>query len=70
LRTATLTVPAAWAGELTVIEVDVELVTRAFVPAKVTLVDPERLLPEIVTCVPPAVEPVLTLRPVMLGGAS
>ncbi len=66
--TVTSTVPADSAGEVTVIEV-VELTTTP-VPATVpnfTPVTPLKPVPVMVTLVPPAVDPEVTLRPVTVG---
>ena len=60
--------PAAWAGTVAAIcvaEFTVKLV--AFVPPKVTLVAPVKLLPVMVTDVPPAVDPAEGLTPVIAG---
>ncbi len=66
--TVTSTVPADSAGEVTVIEV-VEFTTTP-VPATVpnfTPVTPLKPVPVMVTLVPPAVDPEVTLRPVTVG---
>jgi hypothetical protein len=53
--------------------IDVSLITvtpvAAFVP-NLTAVAPVKLVPVIVTCVPPAVEPLVGLMPVTVGAAA
>ena len=69
--TVTLTVPPACAGataEIWVAELTVKLV--AAVPPKDTAVAPVKLVPVIVTCVPPASGPEAGLRPVTVGAAT
>ena len=66
--TVTVTAPAAPAGVVAVIEV--LLTTVTFVAAaepNVTVAPEEKLVPVIVTDVPPAVDPVLGLTPVTVG---
>jgi hypothetical protein len=68
--TTTSTVPAAWAGVVAVIEVGpftVKLV--AAVPPKVTAVVPLKLVPVIVTLVPPSVGPLFGETEVTVGAA-
>jgi hypothetical protein len=60
--------PAVPNGAVTTICVDVLLVTVAVVPPIVTDVAFERLVPVIVTEVPPAVEPDVGVKEVKVGG--
>ena len=68
----TVTVPAPWAGEITLISVALTKVTVPFgivVPPNVTAVAPEtKPLPVRVTTVPPAVGPASGVTLVMDGG--
>jgi hypothetical protein len=69
--TVTSTCPAAWAGATATIEPEpltVNDVAATF--PKETAVAPERLLPEIVTEVPPAVGPVIALRLLTVGAGA
>ena len=68
--TTTLTAPAVFAGVCAVIEVALATTTFvAAVPPKVTPVAPVKLVPVIVTLVPPAGRPPLGLTPVTVGAA-
>ncbi len=68
--TTTLTAPAERAGVMTVTEVDVLLdIEVPEDPPNVMPVTPDRLLPEIVTDVPPAVVPEVVASEVIVGGA-
>jgi len=58
--TTTFTAPAAWAGVVAVIDVLLTTVTLvAAVPPNVTVAPETKLVPVIVTAVPPLVEPEL-----------
>ena len=62
------TCPAVWAGATATITPELLTVNEAAATfPKETAVAPERLLPEIITAVPPAVEPVLVPRLLMIG---
>ena len=66
--TVTSTIPAVYAGLVAVIEVALTTVTPvAAVVPKFTAVAPRRFVPEIVTEVPPAVEPDIGVMPVTVG---
>jgi len=66
--TATFTAPAAFAGVVAVIDVELTTVTPvAAVPPNVTDVAPLKLVPVMVTDVPPAAGPELALTPVTVG---
>ena len=66
--TFTSTVDAPAAGEVAVMEVDeLTLKVEAATEPKRTALAPVKLVPEMVTEVPPAVDPVLALRPVTVG---
>jgi hypothetical protein len=68
--TFTSTCPAAWAGATATIMPEPLIANEAAAtPPKLTNVAPEKLLPKIVTEVPPAVEPVLMLRLLTTGAA-
>ena len=69
--TVTSTIPAAWTGLVAEIEVALTTVTpvAALLP-KFTAVAPVKPVPEIVTEVPPAVEPDAGDMPVMIGGVA
>ena len=69
--TVTLALPAVPAGEITVIEV-AELTTTDVpaVPPKLTVDPARKLVPVIVTDVPPAVGPDVGLMDVTVGAAS
>ena len=67
LLTQTETVPAEWGGLVVVICVSETTVNDAGVPPNVTPVAPVKLLPEIVTEVPPVVGPLEGNTPVTLG---
>src|SRR5579863_33707 len=67
--TVTSTVDAPWAGEVAVM--DPALLTVKLVAATLpnfTALAPVKLVPVMVTMVPPAVEPEAGLRPVTVGG--
>jgi len=67
--TVTSTIPAAWTGLVAVIEVALTTITPvAAVLPNFTAVAPVKLVPEIVTEVPPAIEPDAGEIPVMVGG--
>ena len=67
--TVTLTVPADSAGDMAVIEVDEFIViSSAPVDPKATSKTSEKLVPEMVTDVPPAVAPEVGDMDVMVGG--
>ncbi len=71
LVTATLTIPAVWAGVRAVIEFS--LSTRTFVagaPPKLSVAPAARLLPLTVIAVPPIVDPEAGVIPVMTGVGS
>ena len=69
--TVTSTTPTAWAGVVAVIEVAlVTLTAVAAAPPKLTAVAPVRLLPVIVTEVPPALGPLAGLTEVTVGPAA
>ena len=65
--TVTSTAPAACAGEVAVIEVALTTEKLAAVPPNDTAVAPVKLLPVMVTLVPPAVGPAFGLTPVTVG---
>ncbi len=66
--TVTSTCPAVWAGATaTIMPEPLTVNEAAATPPNETAVAPDRLLPEIVTDVPPAVEPVLVLRLLTTG---
>ena len=65
--TVTLTAPALPGGLVTVICVPESAVTLPAAPPKLTLVAPPRLVPLIVTAVPPAVVPLDGDNPVTAG---
>jgi hypothetical protein len=69
-RVVTLTsaAPAEWAGLVVVIWVALLVLMGADVPPKVTEVAPVRLVPVIVTGVPPEVDPVPGDTEVIVGG--
>jgi len=69
--TVTSTVPAAWAGEVAVIELPEPATVKpaAAVPPKDTAVAPLKFVPLIITEVPPAVEPDVALTPLTAGAA-
>src|SRR5437764_823305 len=68
--TVTSTVPAAPAGEVAVIEVaEATVKVVAGVAPNLTAVAPVKLVPVMVTEVPPAVEPVVGERAVTVGAA-
>jgi hypothetical protein len=68
--TVTSTVPALSAGEVAVMEPATSLVTLAMVVPNLTAVALLRLVPVIVTLVPPASGPALGLTPVTVGAAT
>ncbi len=65
--TTTEMAPAEWSGAVAVIWVAELTAKLAAVPPKVTEVAPVRLVPVMTTEVPPAVGPLVGLRPEMLG---
>jgi hypothetical protein len=66
--TATATVPAACAGEVTLsLVADVTCTDVAVVEPKVTLVVPVRWVPMMVTVVPPVVDPEVGVTDVTVG---
>ena len=67
LVTVTSTVPAVWAGDVAVIEVAPLTVTVALVEPKLTVEAAVKLVPVMVTEVPPAVPPELAEREVTVG---
>ena len=67
LVTATLTVPAACAGVVTVSALDERAVTVAALPPKVALLTLSRLVPLMMTEVPPVAAPWLGARVLMVG---
>ena len=68
--TVTCTVPVAPAGAVAVMLVAVSAVTVAVLPPNLTVVAPLRLVPVIVTKVPPVAGPVDGLTPVTVGAAT
>lgn len=63
------TVPADCAGLTAVIDVEeFTVMLVAAVPPNITVGEPVKLVPVIVTDVPPAVEPLDGLSPVIVGG--
>jgi hypothetical protein len=69
--TTTSTTPTAWAGEMAVTDVLEFTVTPvAAVPPKVTPLAPVRLLPVIVTLVPPAIGPEVGATPDTVGAGA
>ena len=66
--TVTFTVPAAWAGAVTVICVEVLVTIVAALPPKETPVAAARPVPVMVTVLPPAVVPDVGDRVVSTGG--
>jgi hypothetical protein len=66
--TVTSTVPALAAGEVADIEVALVTVKVAAVAPKLTALTPVKLVPVMVTGVPPAVGPDIGLTPVTVGG--
>ena len=68
--TVTLTVPRAPAGEVAVIEVAVSAVIVPDAVPNLTLVAPARLVPVMVTGVPPALEPEVGPTPVTVGAGT
>jgi hypothetical protein len=68
--TMTLTVPAARAGSVAVIEVDEFTVKLAEVVPNRTFVTPTKLVPVMSTGIPPAVGPWFGLTPVTVGTAT
>ena len=69
VTTVTSTVPLP-AGDVAVIEFELSAVIVPGVDPKSTAVAPERLVPEMVTCVPPAAGPVTGLMAVTVGGGT
>ena len=69
--TVTVTAPAAWAGEVAVMDVLLTTVTlvAAALP-KVTVAGEAKLVPVIVTAVPPAVDPEFGEILVTVGGVA
>lgn len=68
--TVTFTLPAKWAGEVVVMEVELTTVVPvAAVPPKETVAPLTKLVPVMVTAVPPRVVPLLGLTPVTVGDA-
>ncbi len=66
--TTTLTVPAAWGGVVAVIVVGLTTVTPvAAIAPKKTDAPAAKLVPVIVTAVPPAVGPLVGVIPVTVG---
>ena len=65
--TRTLAVPAARAGVVQVIEVAETVTTAQVAPPMVTALAPVRLVPVIVTALPPAVLPLVGLIAVTVG---
>jgi len=66
--TCTSTCPAAWAGATAMITPEPLTVNEAAAtPPKVTAVAPVKLLPKIITVVPPADEPMLVPRLLTAG---
>jgi hypothetical protein len=66
--TVTSTLPTAWAGVWTVIEVEVGVPTTVAVALpKCTVAEAVKFVPVMVTVVPPAVEPEDELRLVTVG---
>ena len=68
--TDTLTTPAEPGGVRQVMLAAVATTLVAAAPPKVTLVAPLRLVPEMVTLVPPAVEPVAGVTALMAGAGT
>src|SRR5205085_1983308 len=69
VATATATVPAPPAGAVAEIDVAEPTVKLAFVAPNFTAVAPVKLVPAIVTAVPPAVDPLLGVMPETVGAA-
>jgi hypothetical protein len=67
--TVMLTVPADSAGDVTAMEVDVEVQEPTAVEPNLTALALVKLVPVMVTEVPPAVEPEVGLTPVTVGAA-
>jgi hypothetical protein len=69
--TVTVTAPTACAGVVAVIEVLLTTTTFvAAVPPNVTVAPEAKLVPVIVTAVPPSIDPLLGLTLVTVGGAT
>jgi hypothetical protein len=68
--TLTLTIPAVFAGETAVIVVEDTTVKEASVSPNKTLVAPVKLVPVIVTVVPPIVGPLSGESPVIIGAGA
>ena len=68
--TVTSTVPATSAGAVAVIEVAESAVTEPAVVPNLTAVAPERLVPVIVTAVPPVTDPLVGFSEVTVGAAA
>src|SRR5213596_3332168 len=68
--TTTSTAPAACAGVVTVIPVDVWAVIVEAAPPNVTVVAPQRFAPVMVTAAPPSAEPAFGLTAVMVGAGT
>ena len=64
------TAPAVSAGAIAVMLVAVSAVIAAVAVPNLTAVEPVRLVPVIVTLVPPAVGPAVGLTPVTVGAAT
>src|SRR5688572_29911893 len=66
--TTTLTDPPAWGGETRLIDVlPITFTEEAGVPPKLTVAPEAKPVPDIVTCIPPAVGPDAGDIPVMIG---
>jgi hypothetical protein len=68
--TVTSTVPATSAGAVAMIEVAESAVTEPAVVPNLTAVAPERLVPVIVTAVPPVIDPLVGFSAVTVGAAA
>ena len=66
--TTTSTIPAVLAGAVAVICESLSITKTAVVPPKVTEVAPVKNVPEIITELPPVVNPEVGLREVTEGG--
>ena len=68
--TITSTVPVAWAGEVTAMDVAVSVTTVAVAVPNLTLVALARLVPVMVTEVPPPLDPEVGATAVTVGAAT
>ncbi len=69
--TTTVTAPAAWAGVVAVMEVELTTVTPvAAVPPKLTVAPVAKFVPVMVTGVPPVVDPLFGVILLTVGGGA